>query len=325
MKTAYQRYLLSAALVAALALATTTSPAEQGGSGHYTPGATADFIDATPGQPGWVFYNAFMDYDDGTASASRGLPLGANIALSATVNAQADCPLVFYTPDFRILDNGLMTFGVTVPYVWVDVKAGGTINALGHQVSRTREDTASGLGDIEFWPFWLGWTNGDFKYDAHCGVYAPTGDYNKNSLASVGLGYWTFEPEVECSWLSSKLGTEVSVFTGFDINTKNTDANYLSGDIFHIDGTVAQHLPLFGGYIGVGANAFYYKQIDGDSGSGARLGGFETETYGVGPVISYVHKIGKTDLVIDAKWLPQLHADDTTKGNYFYVKVALQF
>ena len=42
-----------------------------------------------------------------------------------------------------------------------------------------------------------------------------------------------------------------------DFNTENTDANYQSGDIFHVDATVAQHLPLFGGFAGVGANAFY--------------------------------------------------------------------
>ncbi len=41
-----------------------------------------------------------------------------------------------------------------------------------------------------------------------------------------------------------------------------------------------------GGFIGVGANAFYYEQITGDSGSGARLGEFEGRTVGVGPVLS---------------------------------------
>jgi hypothetical protein len=165
----------------------------------------------------------------------------------------------------------------------------------------------------------------DFKYDARCAVFAPTGEYDQNQLANVGLGYWTFSPEVTFSWLSSKIGTEVSLFAGLDFNTKNTDADYQSGDLFHLDATVAQHLPLFGGFAGVGANGFYIKQITGDSGSGARLGGFEAETYGVGPVLSYAHKLGKHDLVCEVKWLPQLDSKNTTKGDYVWVKLALIF
>ena len=188
-----------------------------------------------------------------------------------------------------------------------------------------RQDRANGIGDIEMIPFMLGWTNGDFKYDARCAIFAPTGEYDKNQLANVGLGYWTFSPEVTFSWLSSKIGTEVSVFAGVDFNTKNTDADYQSGDIFHIDATVAHHLPLFGGFAGVGANGFYIKQITGDSGSGARLGGFEAETYGVGPALSYAHKLGKHDLVCEVKWLPQLDSKNTTKGDYLWVKIALIF
>jgi hypothetical protein len=77
-----------------------------------------------------------------------------------------------------------------------------------------------------------------------------------------------------------------------------------TGDIFHIDFTLAQHLPLLGGVVGVGANGYWYKQFTGDRGSGAALGGFLAEQIGVGPVVSYIRKMGKTDLAIDVKWLP---------------------
>jgi hypothetical protein len=126
-------------------------------------------------------------------------------------------------------------------------------------------------------------------------------------------------------WLSTKIGTELSIFTAVDFNTENTQADYQSGDIFHVDATLAQHLPLAGGIIGVGATAFYLRQITGDSGSGARLGSFEAESYGVGPTISYVHPIGKSTLVVDASWLPQLHNQNTTKGDFIWVKIGLAF
>jgi hypothetical protein len=317
--------LLAAALVGTLALTAITSlHAEQSGSGHYMAGAVASFIDASPGKPGWVVENIFMNYHDATFGGSRGIPIGNNIALNLTANATADIPLVMFSPDFQIL-GALPSFAVAVPYVWMDIKAGGTIDLGGVTRAVGREDKANGIGDVEIIPLLLGWTNGDIKYGALCAVYAPTGEYDKSQLANVGLGYWTFNPAISFSWLSSKIGTEVSVFTGVDFNTKNTDADYQSGDIFHIDATVAQHLPLLGGFAGVGANGFYIKQITGDSGSGARLGSFEVETYGVGPVLSYAHKLGKHDLVCEAKWLPQLHSENTTKGDYFWVKIALMF
>jgi hypothetical protein len=134
-----------------------------------------------------------------------------------------------------------------------------------------------------------------------------------------------FEPEVTFSWLSSKIGTEVSAFAGVDFNTENTEAHYTSGDVFHFDLTVAQHLPLFGGYLGVGANGYWIKQFTGDSGSGAVLGGFEMQELGVGPVVSYIPKMGKTTLAIDVKWVPQIDVQNTMNGDYAWVKVALVF
>jgi hypothetical protein len=78
-------------------------------------------------------------------------------------------------------------------------------------------------------------------------------------------------------------------------------------------------------WVGVGANGYWYRQITGDSGSGAVLGPFEAEEVGIGPVVSYTRKIGKTTLFIDVKWLPQIDVENTMKGNYVWAKVALVF
>jgi hypothetical protein len=176
-------------------------------------------------------------------------------------------------------------------------------------------------------PFWLNWTCGDFKWGLQLDIYAPTGQYNTGQLANVGLNYWTFEPMVTFSYISKKIGLELSSTAGFDFNTNNDATNYQSGDIFHFDTTVAEHLPLFGcGIIGVGANAFYWKQFNGDSGSGAKLGSFETEMSGIGPVLSYISPqfCGHT-LVAEVKWLPQIDTLKTLSGDYIWFKVSLAF
>jgi hypothetical protein len=194
-----------------------------------------------------------------------------------------------------------------------------------------RSDSDNGIGDIEFWPLMLGWAKNDFKYDVRCGIYAPSGAYDSSKLANTGLGYWTIEPEVTFSYMSakspwsSKIGTEVSLYSGVDFNTENNDTNYTSGTSLHFDLTVAQHLPLWGGFAGIGANAFYYDQITGDSGSGARLGDFKGMTTGVGPVLSYIHPVCDSQLLAELKWLPELDVDKRMKGDYIWFKLGFAF
>ena len=79
------------------------------------------------------------------------------------------------------------------------------------------------------------------------------------------------------------------------------------------------------GRLGVGANGFYYQQITGDSGSGATLGDFEGRTAGIGPVLSYVHPIGKANLAAELKWLPELDVTKRLEGDTIWFKIGLAF
>jgi hypothetical protein len=303
---------------------TATVRAEEGGAGHYISGLYTDFSGFPPTAPGLYVANYFLDYHDGTFNAGRELPIGGVLAAGVTANLQAEVPVALYAYPCTCMD---VTFssGLAIPIIWSSVKVDATFDALHTQLSAGKRQSASGLGDMQFIPIMAGWTNGDFKLGAMANVWAPTGKYTAGQLANSGMGYWTFEPLLAFSWLSSKIGTEFSLYTAVDFNTQNNTTDYKSGDVFHVDATLAQHLPLFGGIIGVGASGFFVQQITGDSGSGARLGDFETQSYGVGPTLSYVHAIGKHTLVADLSWLPQLHSDKTTKGSYFWAKITFAF
>jgi hypothetical protein len=113
----------------------------------------------------------------------------------------------------------------------------------------------------------FGWRLGDLKWQTTFGVYAPTGSFARGALANIGKNYWTVEPGGAVSYISSKYGFELTAFTGFDFNTENGAIDYQTGDQFYLDGTIAQHLPLLGGFIGVGADGFFYQQITGDGGA----------------------------------------------------------
>ncbi|MFN0067776.1 MAG: transporter, partial [Limisphaerales bacterium] len=267
-------------------------------------------------------------YYDGSAPANRTLPLGGLLAADVDATVYAGSAGVIYQTPWEVARGGL-AFGLVAPYVSLEVEG---------QAQRTNpdgtpgpvfaaRDTANGIGDITLIPFMLGWTNllPDLKVDTRLSIYAPTGEFEAGRLANVGKNYWTFEPGVMASWVSSRIGTEVSLYTGVDFNTENGDTDYQSGTSLHLDATIAQHLPLLGGIAGLGANGFYYTQITGDSGAGAKLGDFKGHTAGVGPVLSYARKMGRADLVAELKWLPELDTDKRLEGDYVWFKLVLLF
>jgi hypothetical protein len=319
--------LLVNSIALGLAL-TTASRAEQGGSAHYLPGAAASFIDAFPGKPGGIAVLNYFTYYDASVDPNRQLPLGGFLAADLDATVYADTIAAIYQTPWEVLGGGF-AIGVAVPYVWLEVEAQAQRIGPGGVPGPVfaARDTANGIGDLTIFPFMLGWTNlvPDLKLDTRLGIYAPTGEYEVGQLANVGKNYWTFEPGIMASWLSSKIGTEVSLYAGVDFNLENQDLDYTSGTSLHLDLTVAQHLPLLGGYVGVGANGFYYEQISGDSGADALLGDFEGRTMGVGPVVSYVRQIGKTQLLAELKWLPELDTKNRMEGDYLWFKLGVLF
>ena len=297
--------------------------AEEGGSGHYAPGGSASFIDTLPGRPGLAIANFFNSYD-GSASFSKQIPTAGLITGGLDATAYSDTIVALYETPLKLL-GGNYGVGLAIPFVWV--KAKGEVTGPAGATFTVR-DSASGIGDILFYPFMLGWVGlgGDLKSDVRLGIYAPTGDYDKGHLANVGKNYWTFEPAASLSYISSKIGLELTTFAGMDFNTENHATDYQSGTQFHIDVTVAEHLPLLGGLIGIGANGFYYQQVTGDSSPfDAFLGDFKGRTVGIGPVLSYITKIWGKDLVTELKWLPELETENRLEGDYIWFKLGMLF
>ena len=164
----------------------------------------------------------------------------------------------------------------TIPYVWLEVSADVSANAI----TARRSSSVSGLGDIVLQPVLLNQNiNPDFNINYRLTAYAPTGSYELGRLANTGKNFWTLEPTVGFMYFGQKNGREASVFVGADFNQENPDTHYKSGTQFHIDSTFAQHFPWQGGLAGVGLNLFYYEQVTDDSGAGATLGAFRGKTW----------------------------------------------
>ena len=211
--------------------------AEEAGSGHYLPGATASFIDMLPdrGTSTFAYLNAFTYYH-GSTGASRDLELGGQVAANVKGTVYADTSIFLYQAPWTLL-GGQYGAAIAVPYVWLEVK--GNLLLTGRRgrftFGRQAHDTDNGFGDIQLLPLMFGRKKGDLKWQGTFGIYAPTGNFTKGALANVGKNYWTFEPGAAASYLSSKYGFELTAFAGFDFNTENGTTNYQTGDQFHLD------------------------------------------------------------------------------------------
>jgi hypothetical protein len=88
---------------------------------------------------------------------------------------------------------------------------------------------------------------------------------------------------------------------------------------------VQQIVPLGGGFLSVGAEAWYFDQVTGDTGSGANLGDFKGRTAGIGPVLGYIQPFGEQKLLLEAKWLPELETRNRLNGDYIWLKAVYKF
>ena len=120
----------------------------------------------------------------------------------------------------------------------------------------------------------------------------------------------------------AKTGTELSIVPGIMANAQNTATNYTTGTEFHMDWMVNQFLaPTFA----VGVQGYVYRQITGDSGSGARLGSFKGEGNGIGGALMWVPVIGKTPVKMVAKVMHEFGVKRRFKGTWAQFQFGFKF
>lgn len=289
--------------------------AEEGGSGHYMPGSMSSFVDGVPPSETFIVRLNVLEYDGNYALA---LPFANLQATNIDVKTKAVGLTMLYRPDIDLGDNWSYAFSTTIPYVDMDVTAN-VSTTLG---TFRRNDLQSGIGDIVIMPIMLNQTvSPDLSFNYRLALYAPTGSYEVGELANTGKNFWTVEPTAAAMYFNQENGIEASLFFGVDFNQKNDDTQYKSGAQGHIDGTIAQHLPLWGGLAGIGLSGFYYKQLNGDSGEGAIFGDFKARSVGAGPVFSYVHQGENSDFLAEIKWLHEFTTDNRVQGDTIFLKV----
>ena len=309
--------LLASAVLSSLVALPQAVHAGEGGTSHVVPGANATLADLPATTPGWFFKPMYMNYQ---GDATARIPTAAGIVTNADAKVETLILGSGYTFAPTVLGGAHYSVAAFLPYSWMDISADS--EALGGIAIQSE---VSGFGDLTVVPVMLAWKSDDWQYDFLMPVYAPTGSYELGRLGNPGLNYWTFDPIVGVAYNNAKSGFNAAIHLGLAMNTENPDTDYHSGNVFHVDASVQQIVPLGSGFFNVGAEAWYFEQVTGDSGAGARLGDFKGRTAGIGPVLGYIQPIGQDKLVLEVKWLPELDTRNRLNGDFVWLKAVYKF
>jgi hypothetical protein len=275
-----------------------------------TSGATGaeDFMGGALPPPGFYYLNYATYYSADALKDNNGNKIPGKFSIGAF----ADINRFVYITKYKILgaDYG---FQAIVPLVNLNL----TVTTPGGPMSQSQFAVA----DLVVTPLILGWHSKNWHFVFGLDAFLPTGPYDKTKIVNVGRNYWTTEIAAAFTYMSDN-GIEFSNKFMYDINFKNNDTDYTSGNEFHVDSLLGYHL----GPWKIGANAYYYKQITNDSVGSKYAGppiidGNKGQVFGIGPAIGYEYN----HIHFALKYQKEMSAQNRFEGDRFWFKIAIPF
>lgn len=289
-----------AALIGCTAAASipTVTLADEGGVSFWVPGLFGSLA-ATPLQPGFSFTNIYYHTSvsaGGDIAFSRQVSRGnitTNFSGNLNIGLQADVDLYMAIPSYTFaqpLLGGQATFLMIVPYGRNQTSVDGTLTGNlglggpGFTIGGSRSDEITGFGDLG--PlFNVRWNSGVNNYMTYVATNITTGRYDQDRLANLGIGHNAIDAGGGYTYFNPQTGNEFSAVLGFTYNFENTHTQYQNGIDMHLDWGASKFLTK---QLQIGAVGYLYQQISCDSGTGDRVGCFESRVLGIGPQLGYI-------------------------------------
>jgi hypothetical protein len=283
---------------------TTSALADEGGVSFWVPGFVSSLA-ATPQVPGFSFAN-ILYYSQvsagGNVAFAKQVPLGRvnvnfNGNFSANVHGSAE-PLNLAIPGYTFATpvlGGQAAVILGIPYGRIQSSVDATIagnlglGGPGFSIGRGLTEAVTGFGDLVPQAS-LRWNFGVNNFMTYLTGNLTTGRYDQTRIANLGIGHNAIDAGGAYTYFDPKTGREFSATLGFTYNFENEHTQYQNGVDMHLDWGASQFLTK---QWQVGLVGYWYNQLSCDSGSGDRVGCFESRVVGIGPQIGYVFPISK--------------------------------
>ena len=292
----------SAVIWSAVAFTCLASPAkaDEGGVSFWLPGLFGSLA-AVPQQPGWsltsVYYHTSVSAGADVSRAREfqigKIPVNLTANVSAKLDARADLGFALPTYTFATpVFGGQLSVGAIGIYGRVDPSLAGTVTgALATPLgtfpfsrSDSISDSVTGFGDV--WPIaTLKWNNGVHNYMTYMTGDIPVGAYDSARLSNIGIGHGAIDAGGGYTYFNPATGHEFSGVLGFTYNFQNQSTQYQNGVDMHFDWGASQFLTK---QFQVGLVGYVYNQLGCDSGSGDRVGCFQSQVVGAGPQLGFI-------------------------------------
>lgn len=281
--------------------------AAEGAVGFYLLGSTTTNAGILP--PPGTYLIDYSYYYSGSTDFTLEI---AGLILDGGVDANAyyNVPAPLWVAPGKVL-GGNIAFLMLVPIGWKDVEAGFELVNL--------QDEETKFGDIV--PgMMMGWHHGNWHFKTHTLVNVPVGFWERGNLANIGFNHWAIDNAAAFTWLDPKIGLELSAMAGFTYNWKNPATDYKTGTEFHVEYAAVQN---FSKRFALGINGYFYDQVTGDSGSGARLGSFEGRVAAIGPVMNVNFQVGKIPVSTSLKYFREFDVENRLEGDAGYLTLTM--
>ena len=298
-------HLRIGALAALLALPPQIASADEGGVSFWIPGFFGSLAAVPQQTPGWstasIYYHTSVSAAGDVARAREieigGIPANLSATVNANLQANVDLGLVVGTYTFATpVLGGQASASLMGAYggnsTSLTGALAGTLTTPGGAIPFSRFDSINSsitaFGDL-LPQFALRWNSGVNNYMTYITADLPVGAYESTRLANIGIGHWAIDAGGGYTYFDQKAGHEASAVLGFTYNFINPSTQYQSGVDMHLDWGVSQFLTK---QIQVGLVGYLYQQLGCDSGSGDRVGCFQSRVAGVGPQFGYIFPMG---------------------------------
>jgi hypothetical protein len=307
-------------LASGIAFAVPSQAAEYGW-GTYLLGLSLPMMGFTP-PPGFYLSDSVYAYQ-GSASGNTKFPFGhVNLAARLKEDFLVNVSTFSWVTDTKIL-GGDLGFTATVPFpIGTERTSAGAAftGPLGNTFSGSLTQSTAGIGDMAVAGF-LGWHEGNSHWNLAVTGTIPTGDYDPDKIAFLGLHRPSVDVRGAYTYLDPKTGLEISGALGMTFNYINTATSYRTGDELHFEWDVNEH---FASGFSLGAGGYIYDQVTGDSGSGNRIGAFEGRVVAVGPLLGYTFRIMNLIPVnLNARWFHEFDVRNRVTGNSIFGSISL--